>query len=138
MTFLAKVTKEGNIVFDTKYAEFRFKMWCEKNHGKEVRIQQIKGKRSLRSNSLYWIWLRVIAENTGNDEDTLHRLFKGRFLPPKIVTLKGKEYKLARSTTELDTVQFAEYLSRVAAEAAELGIHLPSKEEAEKYAIDNL
>jgi hypothetical protein len=138
MTFHAIANKDGTLSFESKNAEWRWLSWCEKNGGKEIILRQEKGKRTLKANAYYWLVLHAIAESCGHSEDELHRLFKGLYLPPKIVTLRGKEYKLARSTTELNTSQFAEYTERVVAEGAAMGIILPTKAEAERMDIANL
>ena len=81
--------------------------------------------RTAQQNRLYWAWLRVIAESTGDDENSLHEVFKRMFLPPKFVTYRGKEVKMPRSTTELNTGEFTDYLMRVEKEAGELNVILP-------------
>jgi hypothetical protein len=138
MRFSALVKKDGTLDWESQGMRFRWLSWCESNHGKPVVLEHKKGKRSLQANSLYWVWLTIVAADTGNSEDDLHRLFKGRFLTPKIITIGGKEYKLARSTTELTTSEFADYLTKVAAEIAQLGIILPTKWDADRVSINAL
>ena len=72
--------------------------YLEQNEGKKlvINIGLDKAKRSLDQNSLYWVYLGVIANETGHTEEELHRIFKGLFLPKKKVTLQGKDYILCR------------------------------------------
>lgn len=88
------------------------------NEGKKIviNIGLDKAKRSLDQNSLYWVFLGVIARETGHTEEELHRIFKGLFLPKKPVVLKGKTYMLAGSTSDLNKPQFSEYMMRISAE----------------------
>ncbi len=88
------------------------------NEGKKLvmNVNLDKAKRSLDQNSFYWLYLGVIANETGHTEEELHRIFKGLFLPKKPVVLKGKTYMLAGSTSDLNKPQFSEYMMRICAE----------------------
>lgn len=85
-------------------------------------IEEIKGifikkTRSLSQNSLYWVWLTCIESETGNDKDNLHWFFKHKFLgyaDLQINTKKTIEFiKVIKSTTDLNTNQFNEYLTKI-------------------------
>jgi hypothetical protein len=138
MTFHAIANKDGTLSFDTRNAEWRWKSWAEKNGGKEITIKQEKGKRKLGQNRFLWAVYTIIADAVGHSPEEIHRIMKGVYLPPKIVKIGGKEYKIAGSTTELNTSQFAEYTERVVAQAADLGLIIPTKEEIERMDIANL
>jgi hypothetical protein len=88
------------------------------NEGKKLVVNMglDKAKRSLDANAYYWLYLGVIARETGHTEEELHRIFKGLFLPKKPVVLKGKTYMLAGSTSDLNKPQFSEYLQKICAE----------------------
>lgn len=90
-----------------------------KNHeGTTYDITPRKSKRTLSQNSYYWVYLDVIANETGNDRQDLHLFFR-KLLPLKKVTIKGKkkthDIQIAKSTTELDKVEFGEYLDKICA-----------------------
>jgi hypothetical protein len=94
-----------------------------------VEIKQKTHRRTISQNSLYWKWIGVIADDTGNDADTLHEFFKGKFLPPMEKQV-GNEAFLYRTTTKLPIEDMSAYMTRVQAFAgAELGIMLPQPEE---------
>ena len=99
------------------------------NDGKDcyAKMDKVKGVRSLDQNSLYWLYLDVIAKETGNTVDDLHRLFKGLFLPKKEVTFKGKKYMMSGSTTKLTKAEMGEYLDKI---CAETNIPIPDKQTA--------
>jgi hypothetical protein len=82
--------------------------------------------RSLKQNKLYFKWLQCIKDETGNDVDTLHDYFKGKYLVGELVNIFGQERKKHVSTTNLDTKQFSEYLEHIKQEMLQEGIYLPS------------
>jgi len=85
--------------------------------GKEIvlSIEPFVFKRSLRQNSFYWLYLGMIESETGENANDLHEIFKRKFLPPRFITVLGKEYKLPASTTKLDKLDFQNYLDKISA-----------------------
>ncbi len=93
-----------------------------------VRLSRPVNSRSQQQNRLMWVWLSVIARDTGNNTEDLHEHFKNQFLPRRFVTLAGKESEVAKTTTILSVEEFGAYLEQLAAFAAsELGITLPDR-----------
>lgn len=86
-------------------------------------------RRSLSANALYWLCLACIADETGNDKDTLHEHFKGKYLPKREIEIFGEKHMKPMSTTELDSKQFTDYLEKISADMAQEGIMLPNPEE---------
>ena len=82
-----------------------------------VILEELKENRSLSQNALYWVYLSVISEETGNYPEDLHDFFKIRFLPKKIVKIKGRKHQYdlekTKSTTELDKNEFSEYMKKI-------------------------
>lgn len=96
----------------------------------EVKISRVRKKRTTDQNSLYWMWLRCVADETGNTTDDLHEYCKRKFLTPRAVEIAGEQMEVAPSTTKLDTAEMTTYLNGVQAWAAsELGITLPTPED---------
>jgi len=94
-----------------------------------VEVRRPKRKRSLSQNGLYWMWLGVISDETGNDPDVLHEFFKLKYLET-IVDTVGNYGFTYRTTTKLEPDKMAAYLNAVEAFAAsELGIMLPQPED---------
>ena len=94
-----------------------------------VTVEPHKERRSLGQNSLYWQWIGIIAQETGNDPDTVHEVFKQKFLIPDEISFMGEKI-LYRSTARLDTGKMTTYLDQVYALATqELGILLPVPED---------
>ena len=94
-----------------------------------VTVEPHKERRSLNANALYWKWIGIIAEETGNDPDTVHEAFKQKFLIPEEISFMGEKV-LYRSTARLDTGRMTDYMNQVYATAtSELGILLPVPED---------
>ena len=77
-----------------------------------ITTQQLK--RTLRQNRYYWANINHISEQTGNDADDLHNLFKGMFLGSGIVSVMGHKVRRTKSTTELSVTDFGEYIDKIA------------------------
>ena len=73
-----------------------------------------KKQRSIPQNSFYWLYLNVSADETGDDEVSLHEYFKRTLLPPKYITALKKKIKIPASTTELSKSDMSEYMMRIA------------------------
>jgi hypothetical protein len=101
-------------------------------HGKtyHVGITVKRATRSISQNSLYWLWLTCIRQETGNDKETLHEYFKQEFLGRRTVEIFNTEVYPLRSTTGLNTKEFTDYLDKIKVFAGtELGIILPLPED---------
>jgi hypothetical protein len=85
------------------------------NEGRTLVITPEKKGRSLTANSYYWVYLGVIARETGDNADDLHEFFKRKLLPPKFITVRGEEIKVPASTTELSKADFGEYMEKICA-----------------------
>lgn len=62
----------------------------------------------LGANRFYWVYLGVIARETGDDPNSLHEFFKRKLLQPEVIHVMGEDVKVARSTTKLDKLEFQE------------------------------
>lgn len=108
-----------------------------------VEVLQKKFNRSISQNSLYWLWLTCIEQETGNDRDELHELFKKKYIIPETKEVFGEEL-IFYTTKNKDTSQFKEYLDKIQIFAnTELSITLPDPEsqywdEFYSYYVDKL
>lgn len=95
-----------------------------------VRVTLKREKRTVDQNSLYWLWIACIADETGNEKMYLHEFFKGKFLGYNEQVVFGQVVTTPKTTTTLDTKQFTNYLEDIKVfAAAELGIILPDPED---------
>lgn len=91
----------------------------------EVTVKRYVQKRSLNQSALYWKWIHLIANDTGNDPDDVHEAMKTKYLPP----IERLGSMIRPSTTKLSTVEMSAYMDRVYAFAtSELGLILPVPE----------
>ena len=122
--FLAK-SIDGKLNFGSDANESRLKECVKANPNKTFRIEMVSEKRSLSQNAFYHLYLSVIERETGNNADDLHELFKRTLLPPRLITVMGKELKIPATTTTLSKTQMSEFLDRI---CAETNIPLPDRE----------
>ena len=96
----------------------------------KVTITANRVKRSTNQNSLYWLRLSCIEQETGQSKNDLHTFFKSKFLELRLKILFGEDMYSRPSTKELTTSEFTQYLDKMQAFAAmELGIKLPNPED---------
>lgn len=88
----------------------------------KISIEKRKYSRSTNQNSFYWLYLGIIADETGDNIDDLHQYFKRKFLPPRFITVQGKTIKIPATTTTLDKSQFSRYMEQI---CAMTGIPIP-------------
>jgi len=96
----------------------------------EVSIRLYKSKRSDKANNLYWKWVGIIANETGNEKDVVHKFFAKRFLGYDVKEFGNDKIAVVKKTSNLNTEDFSIYMTHVAAFASqELGIVLPSPDD---------
>jgi len=124
--------------------------------GAIVELKEIRQKRSIDANALYWVWLTCLSFETGYQKDDLHRLFRANYLqrqdweiesiikPDLWQQMKKELYNfnhfqgleriidlISESTTGLDTSRFSEYMKKVQIFSREFfGIILVNLDEA--------
>ena len=91
-----------------------------------VQIRRQYKHRSGNQNAYYWaVVIGMIAEDTGQDARAIHDCLRQMFLSREIGKLR-----LAKSTTELDTMEMERYLAACRTWASgELGIQIPKPDE---------
>lgn len=95
----------------------------------EISIRKYRKIRSMRQNRLYWMWLNIISDETGQDTDDLHQYFKGEFLGYDTRDIFGRPTAIPISTTGLSTQKFTDYLESIKAFAAQWKIILPEPQD---------
>ena len=96
-----------------------------------VKIEEYKPKRSTYQNKLYWLWLGEISEQITTaegeklDKDKWHYLCLMKYLGSDIFKINGFYHsRPAKSTTELNTKEFSEYLNKIETEFLKRGVVL--------------
>lgn len=112
----------------------RLKDWCKQYAGKQVKIkvERQSAKRSLRQNSYYHaVVVEMVREGLLDigyslSHDRTHEFLKERFNLIEIPGKHGLVLTVPGSTTDLNKVQFSEYIERIAQFAAEyLNVVIP-------------
>jgi hypothetical protein len=94
----------------------------------ELILRRERKRRGSAQNRYYWgVVIKLFAEAHGWDGEDLHHELKRRFLAedPDAALVK------TRSTTELSTVEFNDYLEKVCQLAAEMDVYIPAPGEVE-------
>ncbi len=88
-------------------------------------------KRSNPQNRYYFgVVVKLISSHTGFSSLEIHEILKHKFLKRGVVLINnrgGREFQdITESTTDLNTVQFEEYLSKIRQWASEeLSVYIP-------------
>ncbi len=118
--------KEGKMTWGTVWNHQRFLNCLRENEGKDFKIELLKSTRSLSQNSLYWMYLEIIERETGNSANDLHEYLRRALLAPKSLKVLGKDIKVPQSTTELNKVEFGDYMDKI---CALVGVPIPDTEQ---------
>ena len=102
----------------------------------ELSVGEAKKTRTMPQNKYYWgVIVRTIANYLGYSDDEMHQIFKMMFL--KEYEQINKDDKttvlpLVKSTTQLPTKEFEDYLEKIRRwSASELGLYVPEPNEVE-------
>lgn len=127
MVFLARIKEDSGLSLGSDFNRARFKEFCKENVGKMVRIELPEPVRSMSQHKFYWVYLQVVAHETGHTAEEIHAWAKAKFLPRKFAKVFGEEVEVPRTTTTMNKTEFGEYLERI---CAETGVPLPDPQGA--------
>jgi hypothetical protein len=102
-----------------------------------IKIERKRKKRSLNQNQYYWgvvvPAIRQILEEYGNevDDEETHSFLKEHVgkLTGSVVDSVGRRVAITKSSAQLSTAEFENYLLRVVAWAAQEGVVIPAPNE---------
>ncbi len=91
----------------------------------DILIRKHRKARTLPQNSFLWgVVYQIISDETGHEPEEIHDAMKDLFL-----TDRSGPFPLVRSTTDLSTVEFNEYFTKIQRFAAEkLDLVIPDPE----------
>jgi len=134
--FFGSIDEAGNLDIENLSL---FKAHKYSLRGTEIRILLEKKPRNVcmrtnAQNSYYWkVCLGYLSDHTGYTKEEMHEALKHQYLKvTKHSEKEGKTFDLEtwRSTSDLDTVEFGEYIEHVKAFALiTLGVHIPDPEQ---------
>lgn len=123
--FAARIEK-GHLVFSNADAVSAYLRGFVTGQELDVTISKRTKPRSTSQNSWYFGGiLPVISRETGHTVEELHEIFKRKFLDRKIIKYRDQNIAVPGSSADCTTQEFSEYIERIRAEAAELGIQIP-------------
>ena len=103
--FKGKVEK-GKLTLNN---QSKFELYLNGLEGEiELIIKRAIKHRSLNQNNLYWLYLNVISEDTGNTPEELNEYFKRVHLKPQNLNCFNKTIPIPGSTTTLNTAEFTD------------------------------
>jgi hypothetical protein len=137
MIFYAK-NLFGILEFTNKRALFDYLLSQSDYKGSYIiTIEKEKGKRSLGFNAYLWgVVYKLISDHTGHTAQELHEIYTRMFIPPKFIIYKDKEIKVPSGTSGMDTSTFWNYVDRVVAEGASIGVLIPPPQNKEEFKVD--
>ena len=77
--------------------------------------------RSVSQNALMWMWFACIADTTGNTKEEVHDAYCYMFLS-RPVTMGSRSGIIPMGTSGLNTEEMKEFLDKVQADEAQMGI----------------
>lgn len=103
----------------------------------QVDVKPYKKDRSAEQNRYYWGVVMTTIQKAIQDSrgehystDEIHEWMRDKFLPKRVITIKGEPKVLVPSTTTLTVGEFGEYLEQIIGFCAESGIVIPDAERA--------
>lgn len=91
----------------------------------ELTIKRKTEPRTVAQNSLMWMWMECISQETGQPKQDVYDYYCTMFLA-RPVTINGRTVMVKGSSSSLTTAQMTRFLNLIQADAAsELGITLP-------------
>ena|SRR3990167_9739614 len=133
-TFQVKITNEGKLVIKNREEFENYLTYKLADKDCILTIEEKKYKRSLQQNAYYWAYLNLIEDETGNLAEDIHEIAKRKFLPPRFTSVKGQEYKLPATTSNLDKKDFGDYMDKISAWCE---IAIPNPEEFKFPSMEN-
>lgn len=97
-----------------------------------IDIRKAEKIRSLPQNKLYWKIVTIAADYCGLTKMEMHETFKSEYLVEiRVADNRGRKIflRVPRSTTELTTKEFKDYLDDIYRWAAEFNIILPDPDQ---------
>ena len=91
----------------------------------EITVVKSRTKRTLPQNKLLWKWMKCVAEETGDDEDSLYQYFCQKYLPWRATICFGEETNSSGGSSTLNTKEFTDFLDKISRQMQSIGIYLP-------------
>ena len=93
----------------------RFELWLGGLEGQEVvvSVEKRKKSRSQNQNNYYWgVVIELLVDAMGLMPEEVHEVLKSKFLIKGLTDKNGKNYEVSKSTADLTTSEFEDYLTK--------------------------
>lgn len=138
----ATITDDGKLVLEDPEA-FRTAMWRMKRGEVIVSVEQRKDRRTHAANRYHWgVVIKMIADETGQDEESIHYDLCDRFLRRRIqyldmATGRTIEREFAIGSSGLTVREFYEFVEKCRLFAAEFfGLVIPNPDSEYQRELD--
>lgn len=119
--------KDGDAPIDSILSFVRAEIQKLNNGLWEVCIQ--KPKKTYTEIKTFWGWMRILSDETGQDQRTLYQYYTEKFNTQGCTYRKDGTFA-SGGISDLNTKDFARMLTEIKADAlVEFGTHLPTREE---------
>lgn len=109
--------------------EIKFKEHLANHEGQKYDIIPRKKRRTATQNAYVHVLFEYIAAETGQTLEEVKTIEKRRHLQPKEIEMFGERQLVLPSTANLENTEMSEFIERVLADCAFLGIVVPTREE---------
>ena len=90
-----------------------------------VVIKRYRKSRTVNQNKLLWMWYNLIADELGYKSEDIHEYYKAQFLTTINIEILGRSCFVPKSTTDLTTEEFGNYLEKIHNHALQINIYCP-------------
>lgn len=134
LTYYAKIAPDGTLQGLPKNKFLKEIRQMFSGEQVEITVHKKKKFRSVQENRYYWLIITMLCDQTGYTKMEMHEILKKEFLlATKVNEETGRIYEYVRSTTELSTTEFEDYMEDVRRFGSEeFGIYLPEPNEQTK------
>jgi prophage antirepressor-like protein len=101
--------------FGSEDAKQRFLAYSADHPDAAYKLEHQQPVRSMSQHRLYWVYMQIIAHETGHTPEEVHAWVKHEFLPVRYATVFAKDVPIEPSTTTLNKADFGDLLERVCA-----------------------
>ena len=127
MNFNFKATDGGMGFADMTKA--RFKEHLKEHEGMTYDIIPRKTKRTVTQNNYVHVLFDYISAETGESREEIKTIEKRRHLQPKEIEIFGEKQLVLPSLSNIEKQEMSEFIERVLADCAFLGIIVPTASE---------
>ena len=106
----AKIT-DNKIWYDNqKYYDWQLRALEGEEIDVKISKRKTNEKRTDQQRKYQWAYYKIIADDTGDNANSLHEYFKRTLLPPEYIEVMGKTIKIPASTAKLSKEDFSKFI----------------------------